>query len=289
MNGDSSHLIAEIKTAIEKGTLTHSEMERRLEAAIAVEIAKTDSPADMERVRACQSLLWELDTHGKEAFVDDTELSLAAFKAKQMKRINAKEKAHRFAVRTIAVAAAILLVVFGIDTLFRREGLKGGQSPDEQQYIVDGYAFDPGFVDEGKADNNPTQSQTITTTSLDEAVAVLGYTPLMPVWIPEGWHVESFYVRKASIITFSIRYQGGQEELLRFSSVTYPDVERATHEFEQAKSGMEIMSNGWSVYTSINVDRTVVVWQDGLTCYSITGPITMDEMLKIINSIQRRD
>ena len=47
MNGASSQMIAEIKAAIEKGTLTHSEMERRLEAAIAAEIEKTESPADM--------------------------------------------------------------------------------------------------------------------------------------------------------------------------------------------------------------------------------------------------
>lgn len=61
MNDDSSRMIAEIETAIKDGTLTYSEMERRLEAAIAAELQKTDAPADADVIRVCLSMLWELE------------------------------------------------------------------------------------------------------------------------------------------------------------------------------------------------------------------------------------
>lgn len=63
-------------------------MERRLEAAIAAEIAKDDSTLNAEMIRVCTSMLWQLRTHGKEPFVDDTQEALVRFK----KRMAVREK-----------------------------------------------------------------------------------------------------------------------------------------------------------------------------------------------------
>lgn len=77
------------------------------------------------------------------------------------------------------------------------------------------------------------------------------------------------------------------EDLLRFSITTYSDVESAIYEFEQGKTGTETQCNGWTVYISENTDAPMAVWREDTACYSITGPISKDELLQIIQSIQR--
>lgn len=291
MNGDSSRMIAEIRTAIEKGTLTHTEMERRLEAAIAAETGKEDSPADMEMIRTCQSLLWELDTHGKESFVDDTEQSLAAFKAKRHTTIGTKKKLPVFALRAVVAAAAILLVSVGIDTLVRREWLVGSSTDDEQQYVISGREIRTGLVEEGQADDSSAQSHNITTTDLDEAVEVLGFTPVMPQWVPDGWDVLTYYAAQAEsggrfIITYAC---DGQEYNLIYQVIYYRDAERASASFEQNKSGEEYtLTDGKIVYITDNYDDLTCVWNEGLALYSLIGPGDKSSFTRIIESIKER-
>ena len=287
MDGDASRMIAEIKTAIENGILTRDEMERRLEAAIAAEIAKDDSTLNAEMIRVCTSMLWQLRTHGKEPFVDDTQEALVRFK----KRVAVREKKtrqRRVVIRVAAATVAIFLMGIGIEAFVNRGWLEGAQSPDEQQYVISGQEIDPGLIGESQADN-AGQSQTITTTDLNEAVSVLGYTPPMPTWLPDGWAVENYYANHIGNITsFGIRYQRApDEDLLRFSITTYSDVESAIYEFEQGKTGIETQCNGWTVYISENTDAPMAVWREDTACYSITGPISKDELLQIIQSIQR--
>lgn len=289
MNGASSQMIAEIKAAIEKGTLTHSEMERRLEAAIAAEIEKTDSPADMEMVRACQSLLWELDTHGKEAFVDDTERAFAAFKAKNDAKINGKNRTHRFMLRAIATAAVILLITFGADILVHRERLVGSSTDDQQQLIISGQEIDLGTVNEGQADDSLKQLQEITTTNLDDAVKVLGFAPALPQWMPDGWKLLSYYVsRSESAKWFIATYtKTGQEYELLYQANFFDDTERASSAFEQNKTGIEqTIDDGRTVYMSKNFDDTTCLWYENLTCYSLSGPENSEIFIKIIENIK---
>lgn len=114
-------------------------------------------------------------------------------------------------------------------------------------------------MDEGLADNDG-QSQTITTTNLDEVVEVLGYTPLIPTWLPDGWSMESYYARISTATTFRVQYQNEQEEdLLRFGITVYPDIDMASLEFEQAKTGAETPCNVWMVYIAENVNRCIAV------------------------------
>ena len=289
MNGASSQMIAEIKAAIENGTLTHSEMERRLESAIAAEIGKTDSPADMEMVRACQSLLWELDTHGKEAFVDDTEQALTAFKAKHTSKANAKKGTYRFMWRAAAAAAAMLLLAFGIDALLHREWLVGNSTDDQQQLIISGQKIDPVVIGEGQADDGVVQPQEITTTSLDEVVKALGFTPALPQWMPDGWQLQSYDISTAdSVKWFVARYVNAEKEYdLVYQIGFFDGAERALLAFEQNKTGTQYdMANGKIVYISANYDDTTCVWYNNLACYSLAGPENRETIIKVIENIK---
>ena len=286
MDGNEAQL-AKIKDAIKKGELTKEIIERRLNAAIDAELRKTDSPADMELINACQDLLWEINMHG-EPYHSNQQQSLAALREKLAKMERAKKRKRR--VLGIAMASFLLVVgSFAVDTALHRQWLEGEQAPDEQQYIISGQENNPGLLTESQAGNEPIPyPQSITTTSLEEVVSILGYTPLMPTWLPEGWTIESYYIRMGDTSVIRIMCQNEQEEeLLRLSIFVYPDMESALFAFEQERSGDEIICNGWNVYLAENYGSPVAIWQDKVTCYSITGPVSKEELLKIIRSIQR--
>ena len=42
-----------------------------------------------------------------------------------------------------------------------------------------------------------------------------------------------------------------------------------------------------SVYISSNTDELIAVWIEEEICYSLSGPLTLDEIELVINSIQR--
>ena len=227
--------------------------------------------------------------HG-EPYHSNQQQSLAALREKLAKAERVKTRKRR--VLSIAMASFLLVVgSFAVDAAFHRQWLEGEQAPDEQQYIISGQENDPGLLTESQAGNEPiSYPQSITTTSLEEVVSILGYTPLMPTWLPEGWMIESYYIRMGDTSVIRIIYQNEQEEeLLRLSISAYPDMESATIAFEQEKAGNEIICNGWNVYLAENWGSPVAIWQDKVTCYSITGPISKEELLKIIQSIQIRE
>lgn len=289
MSGDSSQMIAEIQAAIKTGMLTHSEIERRLEAAINAEIGKEDSPADIELIRACQSLLWELDTQGNNAFVDNTEESLAAFKAKRTNAVEPKGWKLHFAYRVVASAAAILLIIFGLDALLYYEGLDGESTEDQQQYIISGHKTDLGIVNESQAGVETAEPQSITTTNLDEAIEVLGFVPAMPQWLPEGWELLSYDVFKTEPSNwFTVTYSNTKQAYaLIYHIVYYSDIEQAQAVFEQSRAGEEyILANGKTVYISKNLDDTTCVWYEDLACYNLIGPEDVNTFLEIIQSIK---
>lgn len=68
MDGERISCTERILSAIEYGKLPNDETERRLCELVEAEVNKTDSKADMELVKACQSLMWQLRTHGEFAY-----------------------------------------------------------------------------------------------------------------------------------------------------------------------------------------------------------------------------
>lgn len=157
MDGNEAQL-AKIKDAIKKGELTKEIIERRLKSAIDAELRKTDSPADMELINACQDLLWEINMHG-EPYHSNQQQSLAALREKLAKMERAKKRKRR--VLGIAMASFLLVVgSFAVDTALHRQWLEGEQAPDEQQYIISGQENNPGLLTESQAGNEPNKLYT---------------------------------------------------------------------------------------------------------------------------------
>lgn len=282
----NEQMIAKIKDAIKTGELTKEMIERRLTAAIDAELHKTDCSADMEFVRACQNLLWELNMHG-EPYHSHREQSLAALRVKLSRKDTPHMKRKKYALGVAMATTFLVIGGFLLDAMLHRQWLEGAQSPDEQQYVISGQSIDPGLITEGQADNE-LRSGSFTTTDFEEVVDALGYEPLMPAWLPEGWEIKDYFVGETKASIFLVRYSHPHNKyLLRFNSTVYSDTETAVIEFEQNKAGSILETNGWQVYISENMDNTIAVWRDGITCYSLSGSLPTEILLQVINSIQR--
>ena len=59
--------------------------------------------------------------------------------------------------------------------------------------------------------------------------------------------------------------------------------------FEQNNSGFNKVINGMKIYLSINEESTVAVWLNENICYSLSGPIDLDNIMQIIESLQERE
>lgn len=282
----NEQMIAKIKDAIKTGELTKEMIERRLTAAIDAELHKTDCSADMEFVRACQNLLWELNMHG-EPYHSHREQSLAALRVKLSRKDTPHMKRKKYALGVAMATTFLVIGGFLLDAMLHRQWLEGAQSPDEQQYVISGQSIDPGLITEGQADNE-LRSGSFTTTDFEEVVDALGYEPLMPAWLPEGWNIRDYFVVATTTSTFMARYTHSQSVyLLRYNSTVYSDAQLAAMAFEQDKTGIELQANERTIYITENIDKTIAVWRDGITCYSLSGPVSGDDLIRIINSIQR--
>jgi hypothetical protein len=124
---------------------------------------------------------------------------------------------------------------------------------------------------------------------MKEAKKVLGFSPLMPTWLPEGWTLHTYYAAINDNKTwFYSAYTSDQhEKILMFSISKYDSMENALNSFEQSDKGQLLSINGWDVYMATNIDSPVVVWLDDNYCYDLYGPLSEDEMVRIINSISK--
>ncbi len=282
----SSQMIAEIKTAIADGTLPYAEMKRRLNAAIDAELSKTTEAADLELVQACQGLLWDIHMQGA-SWEGRTEQSLENAKRKLNRRLKA-QGIRKYALRTVAAAAALLLIAFAAEVLIHREWLDGNSTLDEQDYVVKSNVVDPNMVESGTAAVNDS-FRMVESTDFDEACSILSFQPAMPTWIPDGWKIVRFQSQCLDgLEDFYVSYQNPQNEKhMKFEIHFSRNLDIGLGMYaEQNKSGKTItLNNGLSVYLSLNLEIPVCTWTTSNTVYLLSGPFTEAELIKIMNSI----
>lgn len=275
--------IESIKAAIANGKLTREVIMKRLRGAIAQEERKPIEQQDHEQILLYDQLLYELET-GKR-YVSRREEALREAKAHLAELDQRKARLRPFK-RIAIILAAMLVSVVGAEVLLHREWLFGIPSEDGQQYIIQGEKIDPGLVAESKATENK-QYKEIRTVHLDEVLPILGYQPTPPTELPVGWYLHLYFASStAETKRFISSYQNDNEEyLLQYEERTYNTAERARAELEQNELGLSMTIDKIKVYMVQNTTDPVCVWIRGMTYYSLYGPITKDEIIKVIKSI----
>lgn len=169
------------------------------------------------------------------------------------------------------------------------------QSEDGEQYVLMGVSVTPPISQSADAALSIGWTELITT-DFDEAVETLGEVPLIPVWLPEGWEIEDYYV----LVTKTQRELamfGGQSpdgvtasNRMIYSTTTFNDIRDFYLSIEVNGEGKYVeLENGLSIYVDMNVDRITSMWYDGLTGYSLSGDFTEEELLRIIRAMYGLD
>ena len=279
--------VAILKEKVKSGELTFNELCLRLRVAIDSELRKLPAEIDRDYLNSCQDLLDRLTLSEKYVSKQPQyERELVRYLEKRRKMQTLRKRV--FTVVGVVVALIVLFVVG--DGILHREWLVGGSSKDRQQYEVVGKVVDPNMLEKGKAANT-VEPKEISTKSLEEAESVLGFSPLMPTWYPEDWALDTYYAATTEnwqwfgIVLSSTHH----DKLLTYTISKYDNIKEAQNFFEQSDKGQLSPINGRDVYVSTNIDVTIAVWLDGDCCYALSGVLSEEEMVMIIESIQKGD
>ncbi|MEA5015409.1 MAG: hypothetical protein VB099_12700 [Candidatus Limiplasma sp.] len=286
MDGPKSQMVAEIKAAIANETLSEAEMKRRLMHAIEYELSQTDREADLALVDACQSLLLELHSQAREEPPADRRAESLAAVRLRLRRHLRRQTVRKGVVRGVSVAAAMVVLSLGVDILFRRQWLSGQSTLDGQDYMVQGNVVDPGTVQAGTA-NEIGEVQFVSSTDLEEASSILSFTPPALSWLPQGWELLQYegMVIGAVEYFYSVYHQPGTEKLLRYEIHINKDISANLYA-EQNEDGTQLkLENGATAYLSMNFELPTCAWFQNEMFFLISGPLTQDEILQMINSI----
>ncbi len=289
ININQSKSVARILDLIEYGSLTLDETKRRLESIVQQEIDRTDGPADIQLVNACEELLRLLNTNGIMVYDRHIESNWAVVMKRQRVRHRRKSVTKHILRIAIFAAAVFVLAIVG-DGIFNREWLSHRSTDDQQQYVIQGQAVDPGLVPDGSA-GHETEPSDLTTADLQEAIAFLGFQPDMPAWLPVGWEAKHFYVSIGEgNKRFNVSYvpKSGEKGTLLYETRTFSDTQNAYASFEQNTEGESLDVDGEVIYFMQNDEKLSCIWQEGLIIYTLSGSVSLDEMKNIITSIGGR-
>lgn len=281
MNGVRTSCTERILTAIEYGNLSNEETERRIVELIEAEVSKTDSAADLELIDACQSLLWQLHTHGTAAYDSHAEQN----HEKLMARIDKVEKRRCIDLRPlrwVAAAAAVVLLFVGV----RFSWFEHSDTPDGQQHVITGQEITVEMVQAAIAENAGKGS--VETTDLQELRDIIGFDPHIPETIADEWHVSAcaaWFMRNSIQVTGKyVRDVLSGEELIYVINY-YSSVDDGYLTFEQSDKGDSILIGNQTVYLSNNFDHWVACWSTGDTLYEINCKINEPEFMNIVRDV----
>lgn len=286
MNGDNRSYEDQILRAIDYGNLPQEEIERRLRNLIEAEISRTDTPADLEMIDACQSLLLEM--HGQS-----NQLMISAEKAAGIDREIPNIDQHRFhspklVLRVVAITALLIIVVTISGFSLRLFWFEGHSTPDEQQYIVQGHVIDPGIINAAIAEH--TQIKELSTDNAEELYSFLGFRPNIPLTIRSLWTAQRFSASFLSgQIRISVYYVSENNGTLLYIINIFTDMENARLSFEQNSEGIIREVDGNSIYVAHNEERLSLCWSKGIVVFRLSGNIVDQDIPLILQEIREGD
>lgn len=271
-----------IKGHISDGSLDAQALHNCLIHEIDHEISKPSEEVDMEYVEMCEDLLERLASENEVKAASHYSHNLEAIRQTIMPR---KQGLAFNRLRPMVAFCTMLLVLFS-GILFQHAQVRVTQSPDGEQYIIQGAEVTPDLSANAAGYREPGFWDT---GDWNQAVRLYGSTPCVPTWIPEGWHIDYYSIDSAqTFIRFAITYSNTvADSHLIFDSVTYDDITNLRTELEQNQSGEYItLDDGINVYLTDNISNLSVCWVKDRTKYVLSGPISQEELLQCIMSIE---
>lgn len=271
----------DVRTALEEKTLTHDLMMIRIKEAMANEESKPFEQWDLNLIRKFDRILYELE-NGKPY-----EGRRAEHRVKLIQALNRRAgRREQFAPirRVILSAVAVFVLLFGAEVFLPYKWLSSKPTDDAQQYIIQGDSIDAGLTAQGNAADS-TEVKRLRSGDIGEVIEFLGYEPSLPRQIPEGWSLRQYEaILMSGMKQFNASYQMNEEiKLLQYEEMVFDDLEVARVVLEQNKTGRYEHIGSRLVYFYENMDMSGCMWLEGLTFHSLTGPVSEDELTKLMS------
>ncbi len=273
----------------DQGTLSKEELDRLMLEAIEQESMKKE--ADYAWVEACCQLMQ--DTEQEDALPEDWPDHRKAI-WENIQAVMEKEEGEEKVVslkhiswkKVLAAVACLAVVIGGITLSF--SWYEGVQTEEGQTYELRGQTVEVGNGQHATAAGDDT-FQDLTTDELSEMTAFLGFTPPLPTWVPDGWELEEYdaYTINGDWEVSVFYLAEGIDTSLSYTCSYAADPSTVIAGFPQDGVGEYVtLAGGKTVYFSTNIEDTIAIWQQQNQYMFIGGPISRDEIIKMIAGIQ---
>ena len=287
MSNDRQTCADQILKAIDYGKLPADETEARLRQMIRDELSGADqSDSGRLRVELCNSLLWQLYTHGEVRGLgaDDD-----AMKARIEKGYTRRRRRKRLMTRAMISLTAAMVLLVGLTAAGTIQPLRwftGRSTEDEQQYIVEGHEIKAPEISTAFAEHDHSGGVIATaitahhgegelsTDRVEELKDFLGFDPAFPESFPNGECAANYYasIDEACIVVYC-DYRRPEADPDAYSMTLwmkfYTDPNELIFSYEQDETGQEIIVQGKTVYRYANAGRTNYLWTQDNTLYRL--------------------
>lgn len=199
-----------------------------------------------------------------------------------------QRKSHGFRFRKTFARVVVVAAIVGLFSMFCAQaagidvfGVIGRWTEETFRFSAPASSRSPAAQNDDLL-SNPKEYTTLQDAFDDYSIS----EPLAPTWIPEGYVLDYVEVVPSSgQILFNASYSNGQSTLtFSYSYRTDSVFQSSTFEKDDA-SVVEYTKNGIIHYIMSNVDVRVAAWVNGTCECSIFGPLSVEEMMVMIDSI----
>lgn len=269
MDSDRHNAADQILKAIDYGNISESEIERRIDRILDNELnVPIHTKVNLTKVNLCNSLLWQLYTHGRVAYENHMETS-----KKVVEKYYAKHKHKKRLVRGgLRIIALSLLLLIMLTTTQSKQWFEKTSTEDEQQYTVVYHEVDGMTI--AKAIEEHNSFDELSTNSADEVNRFLGFSYRFPSSIGASYYVLNYHVLiMPEFISILCEYRDEQSEdaYITLQVELFTSEEEARIQYEQDIEGKEVMISNVIVYKYTNIGKTRYIWAKGNKIYKLSN------------------
>jgi len=289
--------LAVLMEQLKQGEITKEDLSDRMEQEIYKELAKPAEEINNAWIDACADLMTYADKEQLAAWPDEHEKldqTIRSILTKPRRwHLPSFQLPGRWALPifcTLGIAVFTCLLLVG--GVLRWSLLYPEQSADGQEYYIRGKQFKVMEGGEARADDPNIEIEECVTQDFNELCEFLGFMPAMPTWVPDGWELTEYYgCFNGRDYDYEVLYEKpGVKYVLRYSFSYKATPEHSAVTFFQDGVGHNRkLANRKEVYILTNSGDVVAVWHTNNTIEELGGPISEDEVIKMVESIQIKE
>ncbi len=273
-------IIRMILSEKESDVLVKEKLYRILYEASAVDEVSMDTDLIDECIKAINLI------EGKEEYLSEEKMKTMRQNVDQAyKEWQSSQHKTLVGKRIAQVAAAFILIFFTSSTVASALGYNLFQSVVNWGKDTFNLSTQSQPVEEG----NSNVAEMKTYSSIQEVIKDIPVKPLLPQWVPEGFafkYGETFKLQNHSKALLYFQEDSGK--VIVFDLSIYAEGEQAVADtnFEKDENLVEVYEkDNIKYYILRNLGQTQAIWSHNNTVYNISGDISADELIKIIDSM----